>query len=43
LLAFHREPGVRDTRALEQDLTRALERLARAAGLAKVESGVPRR
>jgi uncharacterized protein len=43
LLAFHREPGVRDTRALEQDLTRALERLARAAGLAKVESGAPRR
>ena len=41
LLAFHREPGVRDTRALEQDLTRALERLARAAGLAKVESGAP--
>jgi uncharacterized protein len=43
LLAFHREPGVRDTKALERDLTRALERLARAAGLAGIESGAPRR
>jgi uncharacterized protein len=43
LLAFHREPGVRDTTALERDLTRALERLARAAGLARIESGAPRR
>jgi uncharacterized protein YcaQ len=39
LLAFHREPGVRDTRALEQDLTRALERLARAADVARIEPG----
>jgi uncharacterized protein YcaQ len=43
LLAFHREPGVHDTKALERDLTRALERLARAAGLAGIESGAPRR
>jgi uncharacterized protein len=39
MLAFHREPGVRDTKALDQALTRALERLARAAGL---ERGVSR-
>jgi uncharacterized protein len=39
LLAFHREPGVRDSQALDEALTRALERLARAAGL---EHGVSR-
>jgi uncharacterized protein YcaQ len=33
LLAFHRERGVRGTEALDEALTRALERLARAAGL----------
>lgn len=38
LLAFHREPGVRDTQALREALMRALERLARAAGLERVVS-----
>jgi uncharacterized protein YcaQ len=33
LIAFHREPGVRDSAALRAALGRALERLARAAGL----------
>jgi uncharacterized protein len=33
LLAFHRERGIRDSAALEAALTRALERLARLAGL----------
>jgi uncharacterized protein YcaQ len=36
LLAFHREPRVRDTNALREALTRSLERLARAAGLESV-------
>jgi uncharacterized protein len=39
LLAFHRERGVRDTQALREALMRALERLARAAGLNRVVSG----
>jgi len=33
LVAFHREPGVRDSAALHDALDRALARLARAAGL----------
>ena len=33
MLAFHREPGVRDSAALREGLERALGRLARAAGL----------
>jgi uncharacterized protein YcaQ len=33
LVAFHREPGVRDSVALHDGLDRALARLARAAGL----------
>ena len=33
LLSFHREPRVRDSAALRESLERALERLARAAGL----------
>jgi uncharacterized protein len=43
MLAFHREPGVRDTKALEEALMSALARLARAAGLERVVSGPPRR
>jgi uncharacterized protein YcaQ len=43
LLAFHREPGVRDSQALDEALTRALERLARAAGLEHGVSRAPRR
>jgi uncharacterized protein YcaQ len=43
MLAFHREPGVRDTQALDEALTRALERLARAAGLERGVSRAPRR
>jgi uncharacterized protein YcaQ len=43
LLAFHREPGVRDSQALDEALTRALERLARAAGLEQGVSRAPRR
>jgi uncharacterized protein YcaQ len=39
MLAFHREPGVRDSKTLGEALTRALERLARAAGLERVMSG----
>jgi uncharacterized protein len=42
MLAFHREPGVRATRALEEALTRSLERLARAAGLERVVSRASR-
>jgi uncharacterized protein len=42
MLAFHREPGVRDTKALDEALTRALERLARAAGLERGVSRAPR-
>ena len=38
MLAFHREPGVRDTKALQEALMRSLERLARAAGLGQVVS-----
>jgi uncharacterized protein len=38
LLSFHREPGVRDTRALRDALMRSLGRLARAAGLERVVS-----
>ena len=38
LLAVHREPGVRDTEALREALTRALERLAGVAGLERVVS-----
>jgi len=38
MLAFHREPGVRDTNALREALMRALGRLARAAGLERVVS-----
>jgi hypothetical protein len=38
MLAFHREPGVRASAALEADLARALRRLARLAGLAAVEA-----
>ena len=38
LLAFHREPGVRDTKALGEALRGSLERLARAAGLERVVS-----
>jgi uncharacterized protein YcaQ len=38
LLAFHREPRVRDSAALRASLERALERLARAAGLDGVAS-----
>jgi uncharacterized protein len=37
VLALHREPGVRDSAAFRSDLTRALERLARAAGVERVE------
>ena len=37
LLAFHREPRVRDSAALRESLERALARLARAAGLEAVE------
>jgi uncharacterized protein YcaQ len=37
VLAFHREPGVRASAALEESLSRALERLGRAAGLERVE------
>ena len=33
MMAFHREPGVRDTDALREALMRSLDRLARAAGL----------
>jgi uncharacterized protein len=43
MLAFHREPGVRDTRALDEALTRALRRLARAAGLQSAVSRAARR
>jgi uncharacterized protein YcaQ len=43
MLAFHREPGVRDTKALDEALTRALERLARAAGLERGVSRASRR
>ena len=43
MLAFHREPGVRDTKALDKALTRALERLARAAGLERGVSRASRR
>ena len=39
LLAFHREPRVRDSAALRESLDRALERLARAAGLDGVDRG----
>jgi uncharacterized protein YcaQ len=39
MLAFHPEPGVRDTKALQDALMRSLERLARAAGLERVVSG----
>jgi uncharacterized protein YcaQ len=43
MLAFHREPGVRDTKALREALRGSLERLARAAGLERVVSrGSPR-
>jgi uncharacterized protein len=38
MLAFHRELGVRDTKALQEALMRSLERLARAAGLGQVVS-----
>jgi uncharacterized protein YcaQ len=34
--AFHREPGVRPSAALEQAFERALDRLRRAAGLARI-------
>ncbi len=37
VLAFHREPGVRASAALDAAFERALERLARAAGLQGVE------
>jgi uncharacterized protein len=37
VMAFHREPGVRDTDALREALMRSLARLARAAGLERVE------
>ena len=37
VLAFHRESGVRDSAALDTAFTRALARLARAAGLERVE------
>ncbi len=37
VLAFHREPGVRDSAALERAFGRALERLAGAAGVERVE------
>jgi uncharacterized protein YcaQ len=37
VLAFHREPGVRNSAALETAFGRALERLARCAGLEHVE------
>ena len=37
VLAFHREPGVRDSAALRESMARALDRLARAAGLEGVE------
>ncbi len=36
VLAFHPEPGVRDTAALETAFGRALRRLARAAGLERI-------
>jgi uncharacterized protein YcaQ len=36
VLAFHREPGVRDSAALRTALGRALARLARAAGVERV-------
>ncbi|HXG76588.1 MAG TPA: crosslink repair DNA glycosylase YcaQ family protein, partial [Gaiellaceae bacterium] len=36
LKAFHREPGVRASRALDEALERALERLRRTAGLERV-------
>jgi uncharacterized protein len=38
LLAFHREPRVRDSAALGESLERALERLAQAAGVERVAS-----
>jgi uncharacterized protein len=38
VLAFHREPGVRDSQALADALARALGRLGRAAGLEAVET-----
>jgi uncharacterized protein len=38
LLTFHREPGIRDTKALRDALMRSLGRLARAAGLERVVS-----
>jgi uncharacterized protein YcaQ len=37
VLAFHLEPGVRDSRALREAFDRALARLARSLGLATVE------
>ncbi|MFN2628814.1 MAG: winged helix-turn-helix domain-containing protein [Gaiellaceae bacterium] len=37
LKAFHREPGVRASGALEEGLERALDRLARCLGLERVE------
>lgn len=37
VLAFHREPRVRPSAALERSFIRALERLARAAGVERVE------
>ena len=36
VLDFHREPGVRDTAALQTAFRRALQRLARTAGLERV-------
>jgi uncharacterized protein YcaQ len=41
VLAFHREPGVRGSPALEEAFGRALARLARVAGLERVR-GLPR-
>jgi uncharacterized protein YcaQ len=40
VLALHREPGVRQSAALNQSFESALDRLARAAGLQALE-GVP--
>ena len=41
VLDFHREPGVRDTAALQTAFRRALQRLARTAGLERVRLLAP--
>ena len=41
--AFHREPGIRASAALDEALERALHRLARTIGLPRVDRGAPAR